>query len=142
MVDEFWNNFCLKNGYQNIKYREAFQFGVETDLLAKLVVDGEKTATTSGFDFYALDNEEVPKVEDYSIVLNSKDEPVAIIKTTNVDIVPFNEVSEEFAIAEGEGDFEFWKKSHTNFFKDLCQEYSLEYKEDMLVVCERFTRIF
>lgn len=142
MVDEFWNNFCLKNGYQNIKYREAFQFGVEADLLAKLVVDGEKTATTSGFDFYALDNEEVPKVEDYSIVLNSKDEPVAIIKTTNVDIVPFNEVSEEFAIAEGEGDFEFWKKSHTNFFKDLCQEYSLEYKEDMLVVCERFTRIF
>lgn len=54
--------------------------------------------------FYELEHESLPTTIDYSIILNSNDEPVAIIKTIEVTVTPMNEVSEEFAIAEGEGD--------------------------------------
>ncbi len=46
----------------------------------------------------------LPSVGDYSIILSSEDVPLAIIQTVKVEVLPMNEVSEEFAIAEGEGD--------------------------------------
>ena len=36
---------------------EAWAFGVEADLLADLVLKGEKTATASAYDLYAMDEE-------------------------------------------------------------------------------------
>ncbi|MNR54891.1 ASCH domain protein [compost metagenome] len=63
-----------------------------------------KSATCSGLVFYEIDNEPLPCVGDYSIILDSKDEPLAIIRTSEMTIMPMNEVPEEFAIAEGEGD--------------------------------------
>ncbi|QFT87986.1 ASCH domain protein [Bacillus sp. THAF10] len=99
-----------------------------------------KTATCSGHIFYEIENEPLPTVEDYSIILNSKDEPLAIIKTTEVNVLPMNEVSEEFAIAEGEGDrtYRYWKEAHEKFFTKELKDLGLEYSEDMLLVCERF----
>uniref|UniRef100_UPI0020BDA847 ASCH domain-containing protein n=1 Tax=Bacillus paralicheniformis TaxID=1648923 RepID=UPI0020BDA847 len=72
--------------------------------LAQLVINGIKTATCSGHIFYKLENEPLPTTNNYSIILNSIDEPVAIIKIIEVTVTPMNEVSEEFAIAEGEAD--------------------------------------
>ncbi len=113
------------------------------DSLAKLVIDGSKTATCSGYDFYELENEPLPKVGDYSIILNSKDEPVAIIKTVEVTIQPMNEVPEEFAIAEGEGDrtYQYWKDVHIRFFTEELRKIGRDYTEDMLLVCERFSLV-
>ncbi len=87
--------------------------------LAQLVIDGIKTATCSGHIFYELENESLPTTNDYSIILNSNDEPVAIIKTIEVTVTPMNEVSEEFAIAEGEGDrtYNYWRDTHVRFYK-------------------------
>ncbi len=142
LVKKFWQEFCDSVGDTTLQYKEAFQFGVDPDKLAYLVMEGEKVATSSGFEFYGISNEEVPKVNDYSIVLNSVDIPVAIIKVTKVDIVPFNEVSEEFAISEGEGDYEFWWNAHVEFFKYMCNENNIEFREDMLVVCETFEKVY
>lgn len=67
------------------------------------MIDGIKTATCSGLIFYEEENVQLPSVGDYSVILNSKDLPVAIIKTVEVEIKPMNKVPEDFAIAEGEG---------------------------------------
>ncbi len=69
--------------------------------------------------FYELENEPLPTANDYSIILNSNDEPVAIIKTIEVTVTPMNEVSEEFAIAEGEGDrtYNYWRDTHVLFLQ-------------------------
>jgi uncharacterized protein YhfF len=121
----------------------AWQFGVDADRLAKLVIDGIKTATCSGLVFYELENEPLPAVGDYSIVLNSQDMPVAIIKTISVEIIPMNEVPEEFAVAEGEGDrtYQYWKDAHIKFFTEELSKVGLAFSEDMLLVCERFELI-
>ena len=62
------------------------------------------------------------EINEYSIVLNSEEQPVAIIKTVEVSLVPMNEVSEEFAIAEGEGPYEDWKSAHVRFFTSELRE--------------------
>ncbi|WP_172369504.1 ASCH domain-containing protein [Sporosarcina jiandibaonis] len=133
--DEFWKD---EEKPENVS---AWMFGVSPDELAQLVIDGKKTATCSGHVFYELDNEPLPKVGEYSIILNSKEQPVAMIKIVEVSIVPMNEVTEEFAVAEGEGPYEYWKSAHEEFFTSELQTVGLEFSEDMLLVCERFTLI-
>lgn len=130
-------------GREQSKSVTAWQFGADPDTLAQLVVEGIKTATCSGYLFYELENEPLPTTEDYSVILNSQEEPVAIIKTTNVDIMPMNEVPESFAIAKGEGDrtYQYWWDVHEEFFKSECKAVGQAFGEDMLLVCECFELI-
>lgn len=138
----FWEEFRETNKLEEIKYKDAFQFGVEADWLARLVVEGKKKATTSGYIFYEIEKEALPKAGDYSIVLNSQDEPVAIIEIQSVKVLPMNEVTEDFALAEGEGDYQYWWDAHEKFFTTSLKEYNKEFSPNMLVVCERFKKVY
>lgn len=141
-IEQYWQQFCALEGLQNIRYTEAFQFGEKADWLASLVVGGTKIATCSSYPLYEIEGEPLPAVGDYQIVLNSHDEPVAIIKSTSIEIYPFNEVPVEFALAEGEGTYEEWKEAHIAFFGRLLPEYNLQFTEDMLTVCDRFEKVY
>lgn len=141
-VQQFWNEFCDATNLEGKEYKDAFQFGISADWLADLVVEGKKTATSSGFVFYEIENEALPQPEEYSIVLNGKDEPVAVIQIQSVEVLPMNEVTEEFALAEGEGDYNYWWEAHEEFFTKSLKEYDLEFSPDMLVVCERFRKVY
>ncbi|THE13074.1 ASCH domain-containing protein [Bacillus timonensis] len=140
-AQQYWNDFW--EGKDKPELVDAWQFGDDPDYLAQLVIDGIKTATCSGYVFYELENAPLPKVDDYSILLNSKDEPVAIIRTVEVTIQSMNEVPEEFAIAEGEGDrtYQYWRDVHVKFFTEELRKIGREFSEDMLLVCERFKLI-
>ena len=141
-VQQFWNDFCIVNHKEGTKYKDAFQFGASADWLADLVVEGKKTATTSGYVFYELEKEAIPQAGEYYIILNGQEEPVAVIQIQSVEVVPMNEVTEEFALAEGEGDYRFWWEAHEKFFTELLKEYDKEFSANMLVVCERFKKVY
>lgn len=141
-VQQFWHDFCVENQVEGIIYKDAFQFGASADWLADLVVEGKKTATTSGFVFYELEKEPLPQAGEYYIVLDGQEKPVAVIQIQSVDVLPMNEVTEEFALAEGEGDYRFWWDAHETFFTELLKEYSIEFSPNMLVVCERFKKVY
>ena len=141
-IEAYWQRFCESEGLQNIRYKEAFQFGENADWLAELVVDGVKEATCSSFPLYELEEESLPEVGDYQIVLNSHDEPVAIIQSYSIEIYPFNEVPVDFALAEGEGTYEEWKEAHVAFFSRELSKLGLEFTEEMLTVCDRFKKVF
>jgi len=132
--DRFWGDRIKPQSVS------AWQFGSNPDYLAQLVVGGVKTATCSAYIFYELEDEPLPTTEDYSIILNSHDKPLAIIKTTDVKILPMNEVPKEFTFAEGEGDrtYRYWKEEHEKFFQAELRKIGEEFQEDMLLVCERF----
>lgn len=136
----YWDEYWGSQGQEKPNRVSAWQFGDNPDYLAQLVIDGVKSATCSGLIFYEIENEPLPSVEDYSIILNSHDEPLAIIKTIDVKIMPMNEVPEDFAIAEGEGDrtYQYWKEAHVNFFTKELSDLGLEFSGDMMLVCERF----
>ena len=141
-LQQFWKAFCVATQKEGIEYKDAFQFGASADWLADLVVEGKKTATTSGFVFYELEKEAIPKADEYYIVLDGQDEPVAAIQIQSVEVVPMNEVTKEFALAEGEGDYRFWWDAHEKFFTELLKEYDIEFSPSMLVVCERFKKVY
>ncbi|WP_419960385.1 ASCH domain-containing protein [Psychrobacillus sp. BM2] len=141
LAKKYWDTYW--KGKETPLSVTSWQFGGIPDELAQLVKNGVKSATCSLHLFYELENEPLPKVDDYSIVLNSKDEPVCIIRTSDVKIMPMNEVPPNFAYAEGEGDrsYDHWRKVHIEFFTNELKGVSREFSEDMLLVCERFELI-
>ena len=136
---ELWELFVKNNNIVETDYEE-FAFGDDPDLLAHLVKTGEKTATASAYPLYEIEDEPLPKVGSYSVVLDSKDNAVCIIQTTKVSVVSFNEVSKEHAYKEGEGDksLDYWKRVHEDFFGKCLNEVGLKFTPDMKIVCEEF----
>jgi len=61
-----------------------------------------------------------------------------------VEVVRFDEVSEEFAAAEGEGDrsLAFWREAHWAAFSREFEGMQRSPQPDMPVVCERFEVVF
>jgi uncharacterized protein YhfF len=61
-----------------------------------------------------------------------------------VDVVPFEDVTAEFAAAEGEGDgsLEHWRRAHTAFFARECDRIGRTPAATMPVVCERFGLVY
>ena len=59
---------------------DAWAFGVEADLLADLVLKGEKTATASAYDLYAVDKEPLPQEGTFDIILDSQDQAICMSK--------------------------------------------------------------
>lgn len=59
----------------------------------------------------------MPKVAEYSVILNSSGEAKCIIKTTKVYVTEFINVSKEHIYKEGEGDrsLQYWWMVHKNF---------------------------
>lgn len=143
-ASELWNQFVTEHPEHKNKSYEAWNYGVDPDELAHLTKDGTKTATTSGHELYALESEELPKEDEYSVVLDGNNQAVCIIKTTKVYVVLFNEVTAGHAFKEGEGDrtLAYWRKVHTDYFVNEYEQSNTTFKENSLVVCEEFEVIY
>lgn len=139
--EEMWQAFPDKKADDTYL---AWQYGCAQDKLAQLTLQGTKTATASSYPVYKAENEPVPAVGDYSIILDSQNQAVCIIQTTQIDIVPFYQVDEEQAYLEGEGDrtLTYWREVHRTFFESEMQSIHQKFTEDMLVVCERFKIVY
>lgn len=95
------------------------------------------------YDCYVAEDalDEIPKVGEYSVILNSKEEAVCVIRDYDVSILPFKEVPFEHAYSEGEGNrsLEYWREVHRNFFNNEVEGTTAIFTEDSLVVCEKFS---
>ena len=67
-----------------------------------------------------------------------------VLRSTRVDVLPYQEVDAEFAAVEGEGDgsLAYWQDAHERFFRRSCARLGLVWQPDMLVVCERFELLY
>ncbi len=114
----------------------SFAFGDSpalADALLALVIAGKKTATCGALRDYGLGKEALPKVGRRDTVLNGSGRPAAVIETIEVTTMRFGTVPEDFALAEGEGDFAAWREGHIAYF-----DRNGGWSEDMMLVCERF----
>jgi uncharacterized protein YhfF len=137
-VEAFWDQFAAARGV-TADY-DAWAFGDENspdlaDELAWLVLHGPKRATTCLYEDAVADGE-MPEVGGYNVVLDGAGAPVCIIRTSEIDIVPFGEVDDAYAWDEGEGDrsLAFWRQAHIDFFAE--NGHAID--DDTLVVLERF----
>jgi len=121
-IDDFWQEARAAVGLSDAAVPAAWSFAdlpALADELLGLVLDGTKTATSSLRWYYDEGGETMPAVGDLSIVLDSTGRPRALIRTTEVDVTPFEEISVEHAFREGEGDRTLagWRLEHTRFWQ-------------------------
>lgn len=148
-VINIWNAFLntLDGGAVNDNSYTTWPFGGNASQareLAELVKSGDKTATSSLYVLYEMDKEPIPKVGEYSVITDWNGEARAIIKNTDVTIMPFHEVDASFACKEGEGDksLGYWRRVHIDFFTHELKELGMSFSEDMYVVCEEFEVVY
>lgn len=144
----FWEQFCVSNsGFDPGEPYQVWHFGDSRDLadqLCELVLQGKKKATACLVWEADLDPGNAPVLNGYSVITDFDGNPKCIIKTTEIRVLPFNEVDEEFAADEGEGDLslEFWRRVHWDYFTRKCKEMDKEASETMAVMCERFKVVY
>lgn len=144
-AQQMWNQFAGETGISAGYDAWAFCGGGEIgDRLAKLVLDGVKTATASAYISYQIENEPIPEAGCYSVVLYDNGEAACIIRTNKVSLVPFDEVSAEHAYKEGEGDrsLAYWREVHRESFAPDYAEAGLEFDEHGLIVLEEFHIVY
>lgn len=86
--------------------------------LVAAILRGEKTATASLLEEYQRGGEPLPKLGDVEVVIDSAGEPVCLTEVTEVVCSPFVKVTDEHAVAEGEGytNAEEWRVAHREFW--------------------------
>lgn len=117
----------------------AFAFGDSpemSDRLAKLVLDGEKSATSAWLASYEAEGIDIPEVGDLSIMCDGADRPLALLRTADVRKIPFADVGPEIARAEGEGTLDEWKAEHRDFFARECAALGIAFDPEGDVVVE------
>lgn len=145
---ELWKAFARTRAVDPTpRLLEAFHFDdnePSANQLAALVVDGRKRATAALLWAYESDDKRIPEPGDLSIVTDFQGNAVCIIETCRVEVIPFSQVSAEFASTEGEGDgsLGYWRRAHEAFFDRECQRIGRSPEPDMPVVCERFEVVF
>ena len=140
---EMWNAYKKINPSIGDEI-DAWTFGVEADLLADLVLKGEKTATASAYDLYALEGEPLPQEGNFDVILDSQNQAVCIVEITRVSVQPFKQVSADHAYKEGEGDksLAYWRQVHEDCFAEWLREAGLTFIPNSKVVLEEFRKVY
>ena len=138
---ELWEDFLSEKQLDDeTDFREYFYFGrseEEAEALLKQVLRGKKRASTHALAAYKLDDEPLPEKGEYNIVTDYYGVPRCVIKTTNVRIIPFCEVTEEQAKREGLSLSE-WQKRYRDFFCENGAMFGYSFSEDMKIVIQEF----
>lgn len=121
------------------KYPNAvtFRFGdsdaMNRELIA-LVRAGKKRATMGRLVDFGPGKEAKPVVGRCDIITEWDGTPAVVVRTVSVEEMPLSEISEDFALAEGENEtYQEWYDDHRAYF-----ERNGGWAPDMMMICERF----
>jgi uncharacterized protein YhfF len=108
--------------------------------LLLLIRSGRKRAGAALVWAYEAESEPIPRVGEIEIVVDHLNAPSLVTRTTDVEILPFNEVSAQFAAREGEGDgsLAYWRLEHWECFTRECRRLGRLPSDTMQVVCCSF----
>lgn len=115
------------------------------DKLVAAILDGSKTSTTGILADYELYNEPLSKPGDRSVLIDSAENPVGILETTEVRTARLADVDLQHAIDEGEGNTSVadWRADHERFWhsaemREAMKDPDFAVNDDTIVVLERF----
>jgi uncharacterized protein YhfF len=128
-----------------VKLAEFAFPGPLRDRLVAAILAGEKTTTSGLLAEYEHYREELPKVGERELVVDSAERGVAVIETTEVRRLRLSEVDLKHAVDEGEG-FETlaqWRTEHEKFWlsekmRAVLRARSFTVDDDTIVVAQRF----
>ena len=144
----FWDAFSADVGQDcSDRFFEAFHFDdneATANELADLVLAVVKRATAGLLWSFEGAGGSPPKPGALSVVTYWDGKPACVIETREVKVLPFVQVTAEFAAVEGEGDgsLEYWRRVHWAYFGRECARLGREPSLTMPVACERFNVIY
>lgn len=149
-ISRFWDTYLRSLPplqRRDRTYYEAFAFGDSpemADRLGALVLDGVKTATSELLWERQTEDGPLWGVGDEHVVLDGRGNPVCVIRTTELRVVPFDRVDERFAWDYGEGDrtLAWWRENVGAYYEERCRSLSRTASEDMPLICERFEVVY
>jgi len=122
---------------------QKIQFGDtshEINDLAQKVLTGEKVATSSLLDYYLIGKKKQSNVGDFFSILNADNEEVTIVQIERIETLKYGDVTEAFAIEEGDGSLENWKSIHQPYYSRLLSAIDKELTNETLLLCEWFKK--
>lgn len=148
LINKYWSEFQNENQeFELLQLPPSYYFcdnQKDADKCAELVRQGVKQATTHSLQWFQIYNEKQPAVGDLAIVTDWKGSPQAIIRTTKVEIVKFQEITSDYALIEDEGDksLSYWKDVHWAYYERELSEHNLKPSLEMELICEYFETIW
>ena len=141
--EEFWLDFLQKKGLpKNTPYGGELGFDTMSENSAELlalILSGKKTAFFTALPAFEIDAEPLPKIGLYYVLCDSNDKPKGIIKTENVSILPYGEVTWQMAQKEGEdASMLEWTSRRDEFFEDDADFMGYDFTPNMPIVFEEF----
>ena len=149
-IDRYWQQFLASfpaGAEAPEAYYEAAYFGVVPEDAASinpLVLAGTKTASGAILWEYEAEGKRPPRPGDHSVVTDGFEEPVCIIRTTEVRVLPFEEVDAAFAYDGGEWDrtLASWRAAYWEWIVSVCARLGREATPQTPLVCERFEVVY
>ncbi|MGP7961396.1 ASCH domain-containing protein [Sanguibacter sp. A247] len=114
------------------------------DELLHLVLTGAKRGTATLEAEVTAGGETAPAVDDHWVMCDGAGMPRCVLRTTTVEAVRFDEVDEDFARAEGEGDLslESWREGHERYWKRAAVRLGVPFGPGSIVIAERFVVVW
>lgn len=143
LTESYWQDFVLRNPEHTGHAYKVWSFSgapYTANTLLNLTIQGSKTATSALKAVFTLQKHKQPQQGAISVVTYGDGYPGAILETTAVETRPFNQVDEEHARLEGEGDLSlaYWREVHGTVFEDQLARHGKSFSGKTPVVCERF----
>ncbi|MFC5281507.1 ASCH domain-containing protein [Arcanobacterium canis] len=120
----------------------AFAFGStaeQANEAAILVLSGKKRATVSYKPEYEAEEVPLPRAGEFTIMVDGAGIPRALLSNERVDVLPFREVGQDIAQAEGQSDLAQWQEIHRDFFTAVAAMLGHDFSESDEIVAEIFT---
>lgn len=144
----FWERFQSAAGTDaSARFCEAFHFDdneADATELTRLVLEGRKRGTASLEWSFESGSRPRPRPGDLSVVTDWHGKPLCVIETRSVVVLPFDEVGEDFAAIEAEGDssLRYWREGHWQYFSGECERIGRKPDMRMPVLCETFEVVY
>jgi uncharacterized protein YhfF len=145
-VSAFWEEFRRARGVPEQAYDVCrMGDGPEiADALLTLILTGSKRATACLLRDVEQGHEMMARVGGHVVVLDGRDQPRAVWRTTTVEVKPLNQVDEAFAWDEGEGERtrDDWLAMHKRYFERRAAAEGFAFDDSVPAVFERFTLVW
>ncbi len=109
----------------------------------RMVLNGQKKAAFTAFDYFDINLEKIPVAGSEYIVEDTSERPCGIVRVNDVKVLPFSEISWELAQLSGEDEnLEEWRERNMELFLEEGDLSGFEFNESSLVVVEIFDLIY
>lgn len=140
IYQDFWAGYLEQAGLPENTYCNHYTyFGnsqEESVEILEQLLRGEKTAISHCVPYYIVTRTPMPKAGDYTMVTDFYGNPCCVLKCVDVVIDPVDQIPEDIARQECQGEFPQWLERKRAEFRASAQKAKFHYNDGLPVLME------